>query len=110
MTVSLQSRYMSTLGLAAKAGKLVCGTQNVCDALKEGRARLVIEASGNSANTSKRLNDRCAFYGIRLIPANADGDGLGAAVGRRGACAAAAVCDDSLARAVLAAYERAAGQ
>lgn len=106
MTVSLHSKYMSTVGLAARAGKLVSGTQNVCDALKEGRVRLVIEASDNSANTSKRIHDRCTYYSVRLIPANADGGELGASIGRAGSCAAVAVCDDNLARAILNAYER----
>ena len=110
MTAGLQSKYLSTIGLAARAGRLACGTQNVCDALKDGRAKLVIEADDNSANTKKRIHDRCDYYGVRLIPAYADGDGLAAATGRTGACAAVAVCDESLARAVLASFERAASE
>ena len=91
---------LSTLGLAAKAGKLVSGTQSVCDALKEGKVIAVIEASAVAANTAKRLADRCAFYHVPLYVCAADADALGRAVGK-GPAAAVALCDASFAKAIL---------
>ena len=93
-------RYLGTLGIAAKAGKTVTGTDKVCEALKAGRAFLVVEAAGNSDGTRKRLSDRCSYYGIRLIESDADRIELGTAVGRPSGTAAAAVCDKGLAGAV----------
>ncbi len=100
-------RALSTLGLAARAGKTVCGTPAVCDALKEGKAKLVVSASGNSENTAKRLRDRCAFYGVTLIVSGADRVMLGTAVGKREGSAAVAVTDENLARAVSAVFSAA---
>ena len=100
-----RKRFLSTMGLAARAGKLVCGTQNVCDALKFGVAQVVFEASGNSDNTRKRLADRCKYYKVDLIPADADADTLGAALGKRGPISAVAVTDASLGMAVRRAAE-----
>ncbi|MCQ2353970.1 MAG: ribosomal L7Ae/L30e/S12e/Gadd45 family protein [Clostridia bacterium] len=101
-----KKRFLSMLGLARRAGKLVWGTQNVCDALKAGGASCVAEANDNSANTHKRLNDRCAYYGIKIIQADVSAEELGAAIGRRGPVSAAAVTDPSLAEGVRCAAER----
>lgn len=101
-----RKRFLSMLGLARRAGKLVWGTQNVCDALKAGGVVCVAEANDNSANTHKRLNDRCAYYGIKIIQADVSAEELGAAIGRSGPVSAAAVTDLSLAEGVGCAAER----
>lgn len=92
---------LSTLGLAARAGKLVYGTPAVCDALKEKKVLAVVEASGNAENTAKRLRDRCAFYAVPLYLVSADAEALGRALGK-GPIAAVGVCDASFAQAILA--------
>lgn len=94
------------LGLCAKAGKLICGTPMICEALKGKRKPfLVVEASDNSGNTAKRLDDRCAFYGVRKIRLTADGETLAGAVGKRGRVAAVAVTDEQLCRLVCGKLE-----
>lgn len=90
-------KLLGALGLAARAGKIVFGTQNVCDALKEGRVLLVIEASDNSENTRKRLSDRCAYYGVRRLTAPVTAVDLGYAIGRRTDVSSAAVTDPNFA-------------
>jgi len=97
---------LSTLGIAAKAGKVVCGTQMVCDAMKDKKIFAVIEASGNSDNTQKRLSDRCAFYKVPLIMCSVDSSELGRAVGK-GPSAAVGITDKNLAAAVTANKTRA---
>ncbi|MBP5173482.1 MAG: ribosomal L7Ae/L30e/S12e/Gadd45 family protein [Clostridia bacterium] len=99
-------RYLGTLGIAAAAGKTVAGTPRVCEALKNGKAFLVVEAEGNSEGTRKRLSDRCAFYQIRLIESDAGKDELGRAVGRPEGVAVVAVCDRGLAGAVAEGWDR----
>ena len=80
----------------------------ICEALRQGRprVRLVIAASDNSENTAKRLRDRCAFYGVRLVVAEEDGASLSDAIGKSGRVAAAAITDEQLCRLVEGALEK----
>ena len=52
------------LGLAAKAGAVVSGEFSVEQALKKGKADLVIIAGDASENTKKHFNDMCSFRNI----------------------------------------------
>lgn len=104
MTDNGKNRLLGTLGLAARARKTVTGTDGVCTALKDGKAFAVVTASDISDNTRKRLSDKCAFYGVTLIDAGVTQDRLGTALGKQSLTAAAAVCDRSLADAVISVY------
>ena len=102
-----KDRTLLAFGICAKARKLICGTPLICESLK-GRNKpfLVAQASDASENTSKRLHDRCAFYGVRLIRLRADGETLAGAVGKSGKVAAVAVTDEQLCRLVCGTLER----
>ena len=90
------------LGLCAKAGKLIYGVPMVCEALKKQKSVVaVFSAADNSPNSTKRLSDRCTFYGVPLHMLDIDGDTLSGAVGKSGRLAALAVTDKSLCRLVL---------
>ena len=92
---------LGALGLCAKAGKLICGTPLICEALKaKKQIFLVVEASDNSENTQKRLRDRCQFYGVKKVRLEWDGDALAKALGKSGRVAAAAITDEQLCRLV----------
>ena len=92
---------LGALGICAKAGRLICGTPLICEALKaKKQIFLVVEASDNSENTRKRLKDRCAFYGVERIRLECDGDALAQALGKSGRVAAAAITDEQLCRLV----------
>ncbi len=94
-------RLLRALGLCAKAGKLVVGTPMICQALAEKKKPfLTVVAKDNSENTAKRLNDRCAYYGVRAVTIPAGGEELARAVGKTGKIAAAAVTDENLCRLV----------
>ena len=70
-------RLLSALGLCRKAGKLICGTPLICDALRSAKKPCaVIMASDNSENTQKKLSDKCAFYGVPLFRIAADTERL----------------------------------
>ena len=92
------ARLLGDVGLCARARMLVRGTELVCDALKAGSAKLVISAGDNSPNTAKRLHDRCAYYGVRLMLLPATGEQLAAATGRGGVTAAVGITDASMVR------------
>lgn len=100
-------KTLLALGICAKARKLVCGTPLICEALR-GRNKpfLVLEASDNSENTSKRLRDRCSFYSVRMVRLRANGEELAGAVGKSGRVAAAAVTDEQLCRLVSGTLEQ----
>lgn len=59
--------FFKFLGLAARARKIVYGMQAVEQAVKKGKAKLVILDGGASENTKKAIMDACIYYRIRLI-------------------------------------------
>ncbi len=98
---ALHAKTLSALGLCRKAGKLLCGTPMICDALGgRGRPFLVLAASDNSANTQKKLNDKCGFYGVELVVLPANGEALASAVGKTARLSAVAITDENLCRLV----------
>ncbi len=100
-------RLLSALGLCRKAGKLICGTPMICDALSSVSKKpyAVIMASDNSENTQKKLRDKCGFYGVELMIPELDGDSLSRAVGKTGRLSAVAVTDENLCRLVMGAMQ-----
>lgn len=99
-----KNHLITTLGLCARAGALIYGTDMICEALRNGVKNktplLVIEASDTSENTRKKLSDKCKFYKVRLVIIPCSSATLGAALGRHRALAAAGITDAQLTRAV----------
>jgi ribosomal protein L7Ae-like RNA K-turn-binding protein len=97
-----EEKLLSTLGLCARARKLVMGTPMVCEALRDKKNPVVavLEASDTSGNTHKKLSDKTAFYGVPLYRLTADTAQLGRAVGKTGAVAAVGVTDENLYKAL----------
>ena len=95
-------KLLTTVGLGAKARALISGTDQICDALRIERKKpfLVIEANNTSENTHKRLMDKCAYYGVRLVRIDADTVELGYAVGKRSSVAAVAITNEGICRAI----------
>lgn len=92
------AKMLGNIGLCVRARAVVRGTELVCDALRAGEIKLVLTACDNSANTAKRLHDRCAYYGVRLMVLPVTGEQLAAAVGRGGITAAVGITDASMVR------------
>ncbi len=94
------------IGLCARAGKLIYGCDGVCAALAEKKRSktpyLVLEATGVSENTHKRLSDKCAYYNVRKEILPIDPEELAHATGKVGGLIAAlAVTDEQMSRAVI---------
>lgn len=100
-----ETAFLRTLGLAARARQTVMGTDMVCDALAEGRVRLVVEAGDTSENTHKRLTDKCITYRTPHVRLLSDGGTLGAALGKSGALAVCGVTGE-IAKSLFSAWER----
>ncbi len=98
-------RFLTTLGLCARAGALIFGTDLICDAMRDQtkgkKPILVIEASDTSARTHKKLTDKCSYYQVRHITVEYDAAKLSAALGRPRRIAAVGVTDTNLGEAVL---------
>lgn len=101
MTVN-EKKLLMTLGLGARAGALISGTELVCEALRSEKKKplLVIEASDTSENTHKRLNDKCTFYSVRIERIGVSAAELGHAIGKSSSSAAVGVTDAGICRAI----------
>ena len=104
-----KEKLLGMLGLCIRARRAVCGTVNVCEALKAGKVKLVITASDNSAATEKRLFDRAGFYKVKIIKTNLTSAEIGAATGKS-LVAAMAINDESMAHAVEKKAEEASAE
>jgi len=61
------NKFYSMIGLAVKAGKVVSGGDNVVDAVRGGKAKLVLLSEDASKPTIKRITDKCTSYGVDVI-------------------------------------------
>lgn len=57
---------LQLLGLAARARKVISGEELVIKEIRSGKAKLVLLASDASANTSKKIKDKCTYYNVEL--------------------------------------------
>ena len=102
MSEAQKRALASMLGICKKAGHAVCGTEQICEALrkKEKSIYLAVCACDLSDNTKKRLNDKCTYYGAKIIFSELTAAELGTAVGKSGVTAAVGITDEGLAAAV----------
>lgn len=102
-TVTPEEKLLSTIGLCARARKLVMGTPMVTEALREGGKSpvlVVLEAADTSANTHARLLSKCTYYRTPLYRLPVSTERLGHAIGKSGLVAAVGVTDAGLLRAL----------
>lgn len=86
-------RLGGMLGLAARARKIICGTDLSCDSVRAGTARLVLVASDASANTKKRITNCCIYYECECSQIPLTTFDLGNSVGKKGAVGVVALTD-----------------
>ena len=99
MKENQDKKIFGLLGLARRAGKIAGGQFQSENAVKSGKAELVILAEDASDNTKKHFRDMCDYRKIRIISMG-NKETLGACVG----CelrSVIAVTDASFAEAVL---------
>ena len=60
----MTDKIKGMLGLANRAGRLIKGEQMVLDAIRSGKARIVLVAEDASDNTKKLFSDKCSYYGV----------------------------------------------
>ncbi|MBE6686578.1 MAG: 50S ribosomal protein L7ae [Ruminococcaceae bacterium] len=96
MSNDITQRLMGMIGLCAKARKLAVGTDIAVDAVRVGKAQVLLVAFDASVNTKKKVFNCAKYYEIPCyeIPV-ATGD-LGHCIGKAGNTAAVAILDRNL--------------
>ena len=100
---STEDKLLSTVGLCARARKLVTGTPMVCEALRQkgkNPVLAVLEASDTSENTHEKLVSKCTYYRVPLYRISASTERLAHAIGKAGAVAAVGITDENLLKAL----------
>lgn len=100
-----EKKLMSLLGFAARARKLVCGTDLCRDEIRRGRLPLVIVAADASANTKKRIADACRFYGADMLAAPIPSFDLSRQIGKSASIAVVGVTDMNFVNGIAALFE-----
>lgn len=65
--MTLEQQIINFLGLATRARKTVTGEELVIREVRRQQAKLVILANDASANTEKKVNDKCASFNVDLV-------------------------------------------
>lgn len=85
----LEKNTLGVIGLAARARGIVIGTNQVLEAIRGGKAKLVLIAEDVSDNTKKNLTDKAKFYSARTEFIDISAEELGKAVGHNNTAAIA---------------------
>lgn len=93
-----QSKALSLIGLATKAGKTVSGEFSTEKEVKSKRAALVIVADDASDNTKKKFKNMCDYYHVPICFYR-DKDTLGHAMGKEFR-ASLAILDEGFAKGI----------
>jgi ribosomal protein L7Ae-like RNA K-turn-binding protein len=93
------NQWMSLLGLANRARKIISGEELSVKEIRNGKAKLVLLSADASANTTKKITDKCKSYEVpyKLVE---DRHLLGQAIGKE-ARVVVAVLDDGFARKLI---------
>ena len=94
-----QNKVLSLLGLAMRGRRLVSGEFQTEDAVKSGKAMLVIIAEDASANTKKLFTNKCTYYQVPVYEFGTKEE-LGRAIGKDYR-SSVGVCDAGLADAII---------
>jgi ribosomal protein L7Ae-like RNA K-turn-binding protein len=90
------NQWMSLLGLANRARKIISGEELALKEIRNNKAKLVLLAADASANTTKKITDKCNSYQVPLKMVK-DRQLLGQAIGKE-ARVVVAVMDDGFAK------------
>jgi len=95
----MNDQWMSLLGLANRARKIISGEELAVKEIRNGRAKLILLSKDASANTHKKITDKCNFYQIPYKMVE-DRYKLGQAIGKE-ARVVVALLDDGFTKKLL---------
>lgn len=91
-----EKKLLASLGLCARARKLIFGVPMICETMRNGKNSLpliIFEAADTSDNTHKKIADKAAYYGVRTVRLKCDGATLALALGKTSSLGAVAITD-----------------
>lgn len=59
-------KWISLVGLANRAGKIISGEELSVKEIRNGKAKLVLLSADASANTAKKITDKCRSYKVPI--------------------------------------------
>ena|SRR5690625_304318 len=62
--MNTSQNILQLLGIATRAGKIVTGEDLTVREIQAGKAKLVIVSNDASANTMKKVTDKCNFFNV----------------------------------------------
>ena len=96
----MDDKILKFIGLARRAGKLVCGEVNTCSAVRSGKSVLTMIAADASPNSVKRLDDLSHVRSFKMIRLPYTKDVLSQSLGT-GLISLCAVTDAGFAREII---------
>ena len=94
-----QEKWMSLLGLAYRARKVISGEELVIKEIRSRRAKVVLLSKDASSNTEKKITDKCHFYKVPICRVE-NRTQLGEAIGKDSRVVVA-VQDDGFAKKLI---------
>jgi len=61
-----RQQWKSLVGLANRAGKIISGEELSVKEIRNGKAKLVLLSADASANTTKKITDKCRSFNVPL--------------------------------------------
>ncbi len=92
----MNQKVAQLLGLAMRAGKVITGEGLVINGVRNGQAKLVLLATDASANTTKKVSDKCLYYKVPCYSLSTRYE-LGSAIGKE-ARVSIAITDSKMAK------------
>ena len=86
------------LGLSRRAGAVIIGTDLVTKSLPSGKVKLVMYSCDSSANTEKKITDKCKFYKTKCIKSIFDGGEIAHAIGKQSTVSVVGITDENFSR------------
>ncbi len=91
-------KFLGTVGLAMRAGKVKCGVFLTGRCVESGEARLVVASEDIGESSRRRIEGICTRFGVPIIYHSTTNE-LGRSVGKKDV-PVVCVCDDNFAKAI----------
>ena len=88
-------KFLSMLGLSRRAGAVIIGTDLVTKSLPSKNVKVVFYTADSSANTEKRITDKCKFYGVECVKIDTPSAKIGKALGKEAGVCVLGITNDS---------------
>lgn len=105
MRAGSEKKLLGLLGFAARARKLVFGTDQCRDEIRRGRLSLALVASDAASNTYKRIFDACKYYGADICRIPVTADELSARIGKTANITVVGVTDVNFINGITALFD-----